>query len=56
MKLLTRWTYFLNRCFDFGKKPLSNAGGMAVMAGSIIFITLLLVLAVIGGPEQLPGT
>lgn len=56
MKLITRWTYFLNKCFDFGEKPLSNTGGLAILAGSIIFIALLLVLAVIGGPEQLPGT
>lgn len=56
MKLLARWTYFLNRCFDFGKKPLSNNAGLIVLAGTILVIFLLLALAVIGGPEQLPGT
>ena len=56
MGLLTRWTYFLNRCFDFGKKPLSNTNGLIVLAITILVIFLLLALAVIGGPEQLPGT
>ena len=56
MKFLTRWTDFLNNCFDFGEKTLSNTGGLGILAGSIIFIALLIVLTVIGGPEQLPGT
>lgn len=56
MKFLTRWTDFLNNCFDFGEKTLSNTGGLIVLAGTILVIFLLLALAVIGGPEQLPGT
>lgn len=56
MKLLTKLTCFLNKCFDFGEKPLSNAGGLVVMVGAIMVITLLIILTVVGGPEQLPGT
>ncbi|MCO6528969.1 hypothetical protein [Lactobacillus sp.] len=56
MRLLTKLTYFLNECFDFGEKPLSNAGGLVVMVGAIMIITLLIILSVVGGPEQLPGT
>lgn len=56
MKLLTKWTCFLNNCFDFGEKPLSNAGGLVAMIGAVLIITLLVVLAAVGGPEQLPGT
>ncbi|WP_294837223.1 hypothetical protein [uncultured Lactobacillus sp.] len=56
MKFLTRWTNFLNNYFDFGEKPLSNTGGSIVLAGTILVVFLLLALAVIGGPEQLPGT
>lgn len=56
MKLLIKWTNFLNNVFDFGEKTLSNTGGLIVLAGTILVIFLLLALAVIGGPEQLPGT
>lgn len=56
MGLLTKLTFFLNKCFDFGEKPLSNAGGLVVMVGAIMVITLLIILTVVGGPERLPGT
>lgn len=56
MKFLTRWTDFLNNCFDFGEKTLSNTGGLVVMIGIIVVITLVLVLTIISGPEKLPRT
>ncbi len=42
--MLTRWTNFLNRNFDFGsygEKPLSNVGGLLMLLFFVIAVALL---------------
>ncbi|WP_294760516.1 hypothetical protein [uncultured Lactobacillus sp.] len=43
--MLTRWTQFLNRNFDFysyGGQPLSNTGGLIVLLIAIVVFVLFL--------------
>lgn len=43
--MLTRWTNFLNRNFDFGsygEKPLSNVGGLLMLLFFVIVVALLI--------------
>jgi len=45
--MLTRWTNFLNRNFDFGsygEKPLSNIGGLLLLLLFVIAVALLVFL------------
>ena len=43
--MLTRWTHFLNKNFDFysyGGQPLSNTGGLIVLLIAIVVFVLFL--------------
>lgn len=45
--MLTRWTHFLNRNFDFGsygEQPLSNTGGLIVLLIGIVALALYIFL------------
>ena len=45
--MLTRWTHFLNRNFDFasyGERPLSNTGGLIILLIALVAIALFMFL------------
>lgn len=47
--MLTRWTHFLNRNFDFGsygEQPLSNTGGLIVLLIAVVALVLFIFLCV----------
>lgn len=47
IKMLTRWTNFLNKNFDFGsygENPLSNVGGLLMLLFFIVAVALLVFL------------
>lgn len=52
--MLTRWTHFLNRNFDFGsygERPLSNTGGLIVLLIALVALALFMFLC-ISEPEH----
>lgn len=45
--MLTRWTHFLNRNFDFGsygERPLTNTGGLIVLLVAVVTLALFIIL------------
>lgn len=45
--MLTRWTHFLNRNFDFassGERPLSNTGGLIILLIALVALALFMFL------------
>ena len=45
--MLTRWTHFLNRNFDFGsygEQPLSNTGGLIILLIALVALALFMFL------------
>lgn len=56
---MKKWTQFLNKFFDFGnfgERPLSEKGALAILLLIVIVSVPLLIYLETSGPEQLPGT